>query len=437
MKKILTLLFVTIVCNSSLTGIALAAAPRASLYLEDEPTHFRGHYRFAPLATPLHKPLSIQIVPNDPYFSTSNSWGQSYDDQWGVKRIRADRAWDVYRGAGIRIAMVDSGVLWHEDISANIWENSRETMGRADFDDDGNGYVDDLRGWDFVANDPVPTDENGHGTHVGGIAAATGFNARGIAGVAPSAKVMRVRVLDSAGNGSVDSIASGIRYAARNGARIINMSLGGAISAAGRSILQNAVNYAHSLGSIMVAAIGNNAVNADNFSPANLDYVLGVGATDYQDKRASFSNYGSKLDFMAPGVDILSLGSTATRVGTPVSSNYFYASGTSTAAPFVSGAIALLLNKYPTANVFDIKKYLIAGAVDLGDPGWDSSYGFGRIDIARSLGLGGSSTSFSAASAKVLNQIDQRNQTIKMASTQRPTGSVKICSESKASELLR
>jgi subtilisin family serine protease len=384
--------------------------------------------------------LRAQAVPNDPYFRTADSWGQGFDDLWGVKRIRADRAWDSYRGAGVRIAVIDSGVLWHEDISGNIWENSREITGRAGFDDDGNGYVDDIRGWDFVSNDNVATDENGHGTHVGGIAAGTGFNSRGISGVAPAAKIMRIRALNAAGDGTVGAIANSIRYAAKNGAKVINMSFGGIVSASAKSLLQSAVNYAHSLGSIMVAAMGNYGADGDNFGPANLDYVLGIGATDYTDTRAGFSNYGSKMDFMAPGVDILSLGSPSIHIGGAASPNYYYASGTSMAAPFVSGAIALLLNKYPTANVFDIKKYLINGAVDLGAKGWDPYYGYGRIDIARSLGMGaGTATSFSGqtsqstpkstngtsasgVTAAVINEITDKHDVAAQAAAQRSPG---------------
>ena len=341
--------------------------------------------------------------PNDPYYSSSGSWGQSYADLWGIKKIGLDASvWNSYKGEGITIGVVDTGILYtQEDIASNIWTNPLEIAGNG-LDDDNDGYIDDLRGWDFVGNDNDASDLNGHGTHVAGIAAGVGNNSKGVIGVAPLAKIIPVRVLDSTGSGTIDAVAQGIEYAAKLGANVINLSLGAfGLDLGSLSLLQSAVDFARSLGSIIVAAAGNSNADVDDFSPANLEGVLSVGATDPYDARAGFSNYGSKLFITAPGTDILSLGTRKTHIGTAVSSSYYRASGTSMAAPFVSGAVALLLDKYPGASLDFIESRLAAGAVDLGDPGWDPYYGYGRLNIAASLNATGDAFLAPSSSASV------------------------------------
>ena len=310
--------------------------------------------------------------PNDPLYSAAGSWG--------LRKINANAAWDFYKGEGVKIGIVDTGVLFdHEDIDSNIWTNSAELGGLSGVDDDNNGYVDDIHGWDFVDDDNTPFDLNGHGTHVAGIAAAEGNNQTGISGVAPLAKVIPVRVLDQSGSGSIRAVAKGIEYAAKVGADVINLSLGAMnLDFFNKAVLQRAVDFARSLGRIVVAAAGNSATDVSSFSPANLNGVIAVGATDSRDQRAGFSNYGSGLFITAPGVGVLSLGG---------GNGYFTASGTSMAAPYVSGAIALLLEKYPGASLHFIAMRLLQGAVDLGTRGWDPLYGYGRLDVAASLGL--------------------------------------------------
>jgi subtilisin family serine protease len=355
---------------------------------------------------PIPPPVSSPAYPNDPYFGSSGSWGQSYADLWGIHKIGLSSAvWNLYKGEGIKIAVVDTGVLFdHEDLSSNIWRNDSEFFGLPGVDDDNNGFIDDVRGWDFVDWDNSPLDLNGHGTHVAGIAAASGNNSKGIIGVAPLAKIIPVRVLDRFGSGTIDWVAQGIRYAAKVGAQIINLSLGAAnLDWYNFNVLQQAVDYARGLGRIVVAAAGNSNSNVDAFSPANLNGVIAVGATDASDSRAYFSNYGSKLFITAPGVDILSLGTAQTHIGTAASSNYYRASGTSMAAPFVSGAIALLLNKYPTASLDQIKTFLATGAVDLGASGKDFYYGNGRLNIAASLGLTTTSSTITSTTTVSVN----------------------------------
>ncbi len=348
-----------------------------------------------------------QPYPNDPYYKSTGSWGQPYADLWGIKKINVNKAWGLYKGQGITIAIVDSGInFWHEDITANLFANSKELFGLPGFDDDGNGFMDDISGWDFVDNDSYALDLYGHGTHLAGIAAATGNNKRGIIGVAPLANVLSVRVLDQYGGGTIENVANGIRYAASMGAKIINLSFGGFVyDVTLVSLLQDAVDFAINRGSIIVAAAGNSSTSLDHFVPADLTGVIAVGATDPYDNRASFSNYNNDPnDFfiMAPGVDILSLGSKKAYIGQAVSKNYYLSSGTSMSAPFVSGAIALLLNKYPNASLNDIKTLLANGAVDLGDPGWDPYYGYGRLDVAKSLGITSSTSAQSSGAGFTL-----------------------------------
>lgn len=327
--------------------------------------------------------------PDDPYYSSSGTWGQTYADQWGIHRISLDEnTWSRNDGRGVRIAVVDTGVdIHHEDLGSSIWSNLAELNGLPGVDDDGNGYVDDDHGWDFIQGDNDPADLYGHGTHVAGIAAADGYNAKGIIGVAPGAEIIPVRVLDQNGSGTLEGVVAGIDYAIAAGADVINLSLGAfGLDAGSLAYLQASVDRATGLGRVVVAAAGNYAGSVDNFSPANLDGVIAVGAVDPDDRRASFSNFGSKLFITAPGVDILSLGSASAHVGGLVSEAYYRASGTSMATAFVSGAVALLLDRYPGATPGFIRSRLAAGAVDLGDPGWDPYYGYGRLDVAASLG---------------------------------------------------
>jgi len=170
--------------------------------------------------------VSTDFVPNDPYFQSSGSWDQSYRDLWGLKSVNAKSAWDGTQGEGIVVAVVDSGLdLTHPDIAANVWSNPGEVANG--IDDDSNGHIDDLHGWDFIQDDAVPQDELGHGTHVAGTIAAVGNNSLGIIGIAPRAQIMPVRVFDGAGNTSSDgTLAAGILYAVLSGADVINNSLG-------------------------------------------------------------------------------------------------------------------------------------------------------------------------------------------------------------------
>ncbi len=230
--------------------------------------------------------------------------------QWGLEPtpgVGVAAAWARTQGTGQVIAVVDTGVdITHPDLLANLWSNPGEVPGNG-LDDDGNGMADDVRGRDFVHNDGDPSDHENHGTHVSGIAAAVANNSLGVAGVAPGAQIMGVRVLDGDGSGSTSDIANGIAYAANEGAGVINLSLGGP-AGGGDSAMQNAIAFAGTRGTVVVAAAGNDASNNDvaPTSPCNLpnDNLICVAALDDGGNLASYSNFGrSSVDVAAPGGD--------------------------------------------------------------------------------------------------------------------------------------
>jgi subtilisin family serine protease len=225
-------------------------------------------------------PYHADVVPND----------TQYSQQYGPKKISAEAAWDINKGEGVVIAISDSGIDYtHPDIAANMWHDPNTNA----------------VGYDFSNDDTDPRDDNGHGTHVAGIAAAVTNNTQGVAGLAWNAKLMAVKGLDADGSGYTSALAQTITHAASNGADIINMSWSG--PNANDPILINALQFAHQLGVVLVAAAGNQSVDALTRQPACSPYVITVAATDQNDNPASFSNYGLKIDVAAPGVSILSL----------------------------------------------------------------------------------------------------------------------------------
>ena len=337
---------------------------------------------------------------NDPFFGTSGSWGQSYDDLWWLKRVNADDAWSMTRGAGSTVAVIDTGFDFnHPDIANNVWYNQTELNGLPGVDDDGNGFIDDVKGWDFQNNDNNPQDDNGHGTHVAGIIGALADNAIGIAGVAPESKILPVKVLGSNGSGLVTNVISAIRYAANLGVQVINLSLGVAkafLSKTLQTSFQNAVKYALGKGAVVVAAAGNEGSDVKNSYPAGIHDVIAVGATDPTNQRAYFSNFGTELDFMAPGVDILSLRASGTSFGSnSTDPAYSRASGTSMASPIVAGVVALLKSWNPLMSFSEVYGRLRLSAVDLGSAGFDKFYGYGLVDA-----FGALSVQYAAASIK-------------------------------------
>jgi subtilisin family serine protease len=268
----------------------------------------------------------------------------SVGSQWGLAAINAQRGWDVATGTGRTIvAVVDTGVdLSHPDLKGNLWRNPGEIPGNG-IDDDGNGYVDDVHGYDFAGNDADPTDERGHGTHVAGIIGAAGNNGIGGSGVAWRTRIMVLKIFDANGNGSTAGGAKAIEYAVRNGAKVINCSWGGS---GPDTDLEFAMAQARAAGVIVVASAGNDGLNNDVTPAYPADYArtsdntVAVAATTRSTALARWSNYGpASVAVAAPGDNVVS---TARGGGTTAKS------GTSMAAPFVSGALAVLWDKNPT-----------------------------------------------------------------------------------------
>lgn len=335
---------------------------------------------------------------NDPYYNATGTWGQCYGDQWGLKRIGfADDKKSLWPKGGtpVVVAVLDTGIdMYHPDLIAKTWINEDEIPGNRK-DDDNNGYIDDVYGWNFVDNNNDITDLNGHGTIVSGIIGAWTNNNIGIAGVNPWAVIMPVKITDFDNKGWSLSLAKAIMYAADNGARVINLSVGGKRLTHAEQI---AVNYALDKGVLVVTAAGNDGINTNDFSPAGLDGVITVACTDPDDKRVNFSNWGREVDIAAPGVDILSLRARGTDylfyeredyksrlaiIGED--SKYYRTGGSSFSAPFVSGTASLILSKNPKLSGQDLRRMIVYSAEDIDVPGRDQYTGYGLLDARAAL----------------------------------------------------
>ena len=283
-------------------------------------------------------------IPDDP----------QYAGQWGPEAIGAEYAWAIERGESrVTIAVIDTGVDYtHPDIAGN--------------------YI--AGGYDWINDDDDPMDDHGHGTHCAGIAAAVSNNTLGIAGIAQSG-IMAEKALDSQGNGTSSLTAEAIRHAADNGADIISMSLGASEQS---NILKEACQYAWEKGCILVAASGNSGTGRVYY-PAAYDTVIAAGSVGRTGLRSSFSNYGTGLELVAPGEAILS---------TTPGSTYTTKSGTSMACPHISGVAALILSRYPGMSNQEVRARLAETADDLGVPGRDILYGYGRVNAPLALGGG-------------------------------------------------
>lgn len=320
--------------------------------------------------------VQLEQVPNDPGFSSL--WGLGNTGQTGGlvdADIDGPEAWDLTTGSStIVVGIIDTGVDYrHPDLARNIWNNLDEVAGNG-IDDDRNGYIDDVRGWDFHNNDSDPMDDNFHGTHVAGTVGAVGNNGIGVAGVAWHVRLMPLKFLGANGSGYTSDAIRALDYARANGARIVNNSWGGG----GYSpAMADAIERYRQSGGIFVAAAGNSGTSNDTRPsyPASYphDNVLTVAAANDRDQLAAFSNYGAiSVDIAAPGVSILS---------TAPGGTYRVASGTSMAAPHVSGAAALVWSLRPEYSYAEVIQAIVEGA----DARLAGQVRHGRLNVRQAL----------------------------------------------------
>ncbi|MCZ6619390.1 MAG: S8 family serine peptidase [Gammaproteobacteria bacterium] len=393
--------------------------------------------------------------PDDPFYHTEGSWEQDFADQWALRdlRVYTDVALSFGHGrrealrvvdpvpsaqlidqpesagavlvdtpdgpalvfldppaiepvvttdtvaaeAPVIVAVIDTGVDYlHADFGADhLWRNPNEK--RNGRDDDDNGFVDDLIGWNFVDNSNNPWDRSGHGTHIIGIITACTDNGLGISAINPDAVVMPLKVGNFVGQARSSAIAGAIYYAVDNGARIINLSLGGEVVTQAERL---ASQYAADNDVLIVVSAGNKGFKASSFGYPSLPDVLVVGASNTSGERAGFSNFGAEVALLAPGVDVLSLRARDTDFialsdppdypeGSAVvgdDENYYRASGTSFAAAIVTGVASRLMTLRPELTTNQVRRMLVHNAIDVGVPGVDQRSGYGRVDLVRALG---------------------------------------------------
>ncbi|MEM1170473.1 MAG: S8 family serine peptidase [Cyanobacteria bacterium P01_H01_bin.35] len=291
-------------------------------------------------------------------------------NQWGLDLVKAPEVWNQgFQGDGIVVAVIDSGVDYtHPELTGQMWINSGEIPNN-NIDDDGNGYVDDVQGWDFVNDDNDPIDEEGHGTHIAGTIAAK-RDGVGTTGIAPNAKIMPIRVLDEQGVGKVSDGIEAIRYAVDNGADVINLSSGDRNIVIGEL---GAISYAAERGVVFVSAAGNDSLSSPDY-PARLAVQQGiaVGSVQQNGQFSSFSNEAGNepLDYVvAPGGDGFSAdaGDIYAPVPPSITGNlYGFLAGTSMAAPHVAGVVALMKQANPTLSVEAIENIIIETANSTG-----------------------------------------------------------------------
>ncbi|MGL4552641.1 MAG: S8 family serine peptidase [Gemmataceae bacterium] len=401
---------------------------------------------------------ALAAVAGDPRYA--EQWALKNTGQVGGKvgaDIGASRAWDVTRGSTrITVSVMDTGVDYtHEDLYQNIWLNQGEIpaaikarlidtdgdklftfrdlndkrnqgagkstdlnrngyidagdllrpVGQGGWEDNlsnnGDGYVDDLVGWDFLDNDNDPMDSHGHGTHIAGTIGAAGDNDVGVAGINWVSQLMAIRFVDGSGGGSIGAFITGLNYAVARGAKVSNNSWTGPTAS---DMLTNAVNNARANGHVVVAAAGNAALNLDSAPsyPASFtqDNVVAVASTDRNDKLSSYSSYGPRtVDIAAPGGDILS---------TKLGGGYYFNSGTSMATPHVAGAIALVWAKDPSASYSTVIGQVLKGADRL--PTLSGKVATGRLNVGAAIGA----ASASATAPRVINAVNLGNSASSM-----------------------
>lgn len=319
----------------------------------------------------------LTVTPNDSFISQQNYLRNT------AAGVAAKLAWNTTQGkAKIVVAVIDSGIdSTHPDLVDNLWHNVNEIPDNG-IDDDTNGYIDDTAGWDFVDNDATPNPSIGvgptvvtnHGTHVAGIIGATGNNNLGVSGVAWHVQLMSLRVFAADGSSDIAHITAAIHYAIANGANVINMSYAGRTPS---RIEQAALEQAYAAGIVTVAAAGNDNLNlkVSPMYPACYKHVIGVGAINWHNTKTRASNFGKAcVDISAPGYHIFS---------TITGGNFGNLSGTSMAAPQISGAAVLLLSQHKKLSPSKIRKMITASATPLST----TKLGAGKLNIAQALSV--------------------------------------------------
>ncbi|MCB9025136.1 MAG: S8 family serine peptidase [Bdellovibrionaceae bacterium] len=345
-------------------------------------------------STTISKNNSKPKIADNPNIPAENPKSGSGTDplfkrQWGMNDIGVQDAWNDTRGnEDIIVAVIDTGVDYtHEDIAPNLWRNTQEIANNG-IDDDNNGFIDDVIGWDFVDNDNKPFDlpgdifkggNPGHGTHCAGNVAARGENGKGISGVAPNVKIMVLRFISDQGQGTTADAIKAIKYAVDNGAQISSNSWGSEgedpSEKEGNQALRDIITYSEQMGRLFIAAAGNGHQGAgyDNDKDSNPgfpasykhDSIISVAAIDINDQLGSFSNWGrTSVDIAAPGVKVFSttVGGKYSDQVVPFLANW---DGTSMATPHVAGAAALYWSKHPNASWQEVKSAILSSAAKL------------------------------------------------------------------------
>lgn len=333
----------------------------------------------------------IDYVPNDSLIN----------EQWALEKIKAFDAWDITTGKdSVLIGVIDTGIDYlHPDLRDKLFVNNGETgmdnLGRDKssngIDDDGNGFIDDFRGWDFTDrvgfpfdtttgdyldwdNDPMDENNFSHGTAIAGIIGAQTNNSQGVAGVAPNVKILNIRSFDPGGFGDEDDAAAAILYAIQMGVKVINMSFG---DDSFSFVLRDVIRYAYSQNIVLVASAGNSNSDLPHY-PSGYNEVMSIGNSTQEDYVAGSSNYGSTIDLVAPG----------TQIATTIRNNGYSLdfSGTSAAAPFVSAAAGLILSLDNFTNE-EIRQIIKTTSDDINQPGWDNKSGAGRLNLFKALSV--------------------------------------------------
>ncbi len=347
---------------------------------------------------PLEVSLALRKIPDVLYAEPRYTYpllaapdDSLYSQMQQFQAISAELAWDIVKGeeGEVVIAIVDGGTDWqHEDLKANIWVNADEVPDNG-VDDDNNGYIDDVHGWNFArhSNDPTGLSSQpvngGHGTHTAGTAGAVTNNGIGVASISWNARIMAINAAAGQQDRAIQYGFEGIVYAAENGADIINCSWGS--PGIPSSFEQDVIDFAYAKGSLVVAAAGNENVNNDQtpFFPASYNHVLSVGSTNNADRKSSFSNYGISVDVFAPGSSIIST------YWSPTDSTrkYAFSSGTSMAAPLVAGLAALIKTQNPTMSVDQLREQIriTTDNIDAQNSRYADSLGSGRVNALKAL----------------------------------------------------